>query len=149
MRPAIFAGISANESDQFVDGLCLHRRIDHENVRRGDGKRNRVEVLVWVIGDLGEDGRVYAIRVICSEESIAIRDGLRSLGDTDIPAGTGNIFDIELFAKPLTELLSDEPREDIGGAACSIWYQHSHWARRVRLRHRQARNGGERRTTGC
>src|SRR5271169_3262346 len=127
----IFAGISANESDEFVDGLCWHGRIDHENVCAGDGKCNRVEILVRIVRDLGEDSRVHSIGIVGNEQRIAVGSGPPRLGGAYIPAGTGNVLHIELLAQTLAQFLSYKPSECVGGAAGRIWYKESYRPRRI------------------
>src|SRR6516164_138575 len=119
----IFAGIGTDESDEFVDRLCWHGRIDDENVCGGDGKCNWIEVLVRIVRGLGEDTRVHSIGVIGNKQRSAVWIGPRRLGDSYIPAGTGNVVHVELLAKSFAQLLSDKASECVGGAARRVLYK--------------------------
>src|SRR6266851_7269190 len=109
-RVAVFAGTGSYEGHEVLDGLRRHRRVDGKHGCRGDRKRDRLEVLVRIIGNLVEESWVHDIGTESEQQGIAIGRRLGSLAGADIARGTCDVLDIELLAEMLAELLRHEPR---------------------------------------
>ena len=88
-----------------------------------------------MIRNLGENGRVHDMGGVGEEDGIAVGRGPRRLAGPDVSTAAGDIFDVELFAEMLAQLLSGEPREHIGQAARGEWHDRPHLPCRIGLRH--------------
>ena len=120
------------------DGVDLeHRRRHHD---AGDRHHARQVIEIQMRIERGVD----RVRRGDEEERVAVGIGVdRRLGG-DVAAGAVAVLDDELLAERFRQRLGDQPRADIGRAAGGITDEDQHRARRIALRAREPRHGGQR-----
>src|SRR5262249_42152122 len=98
---AEFSGIGFDEGDKLRDGLRRDRRIDREYGGRGDGERDRIEVLDRIVRHAGEQCRVDYVRAERKQDRVAVGRRPRHLAGSDITRRASDVLDIDLLAKLL------------------------------------------------
>ena len=123
--------------------------MDREDGRRGNGERDRVEVLDRIVGDRAVEARIDD-QGRCNEDNrVAVGIGFGALAHADIAAGAADVLNEELPPEIFRKLLCDQAGEHIGRTAGPIGYDHPHRPRRIGLRPRDARHGRQRGSTRC
>ena len=74
---AVLAGACLRQRDQFVDALGRDRRMHHQHMRRRAHQRDRLEVLVGIVGDFRIEADVGDDVAGGGEDRIAVRRGAR------------------------------------------------------------------------
>jgi hypothetical protein len=141
---AVFAGIGSDERDELVERLCRHGGIDGEHGRRGDGERDRLEVVDRVVGQAREQRRIDHMRAEREEDGVAVGRRFRHLGGADVSRRAGDVLDIELLAELLRELLRHQPPESVGHPAGRKRHHGAHWPIWIGLRPSAARQARQR-----
>jgi hypothetical protein len=67
----------------------------------------------------------------------------------NIAGGTRPVIDEDLLAQTVGQPLSDQARDDVDLTARRKAHDNAHWLRRIGLRLRNPRHGGERGNTCC
>src|SRR6516162_7897472 len=148
--PARWACVPASdERDELSYALGWHRRVNGDHGRRGDRERDRLEVLVGIVGNLVEESWVHDVGTESEQQRIAVGRCPRGLARADVAGGAGNVLDIELLPEMLAELLRHQPRECVGHATWREGHDRTYRPRRIGLRQRVARHGWHQGSTGC
>jgi hypothetical protein len=124
------------------------RRRDGEDLGGDGSERNRIEVLERIVGHLGVDQRVDDEARVHHQNGVAIACCLRDAAGANRAAPAAHVLDDKLLAEMLRELLRDEAANGIVLPAGRERNDHAHRPRRVGLRLRSSRQGGERGSTG-
>ena len=111
------AGIGFGVCDKFGDRLCRNIRIDFHHVGNADEAGNRFKIAQeYEIKMLVKRG-VDCVCWVRQQNGVAVGRGLDDKLGRKIVAGTGAVFHNELLAKPFAEILTENPREDVGRTA--------------------------------
>jgi len=120
------ARIDLGVIDEFFDRVCRHVRIDLHDIRHADeagDRRHVADKIEWqVLVQAGIDG----VGGVDEEHGIAVRRRVRGDFGGEIVAGTGLVLDGELLMQMFGQVLSDQPRADIGRTARRIADQPAH-----------------------
>ncbi|SPA49127.1 protein of unknown function [Cupriavidus taiwanensis] len=93
--------------------------MDAHHVRHRGQVGDGGEVLGGIVGQSRVDRRIDAVgRGRGDAQRIAVRRGLGQEGGADAAAGTAAVVDHHGLAQLLAELVGDDARDDVGGAAC-------------------------------
>ena len=108
--------LRTRQRDEFGDALRGHVVVEGKDVGREHRLRDRNDILHGVERHLVVEARIdRELRQRCQQERIAVG---RCLGDAiagNVGAGAGNVLDHHRLAPRLRELVSDHPRNEIGG----------------------------------
>src|SRR5215468_8425186 len=91
----VLGGAGPDEINEVLGHLHCHGRMDDEHDRRGDGDRDRVEVLEGIVVDRVVKQRVYDDVGRNDEESVTVGSGLCGLRNADVAACTTDVLDVE------------------------------------------------------
>jgi hypothetical protein len=131
------AGIGLGVCDQFRHGFHRQRRIDDQHERALRHERERNEIGHRIVGQVLVQCDVDRHRRRCRhQERVAVGRGFRVRVRADRGTGTRLVLDHERFAEARLELLADEARQDLGGAARGERHDDGDRPRRVILRTR-------------
>jgi len=118
--------------------------MDGENRRRRDCDRDRVEILVRIVGHRVVHRRIDHDIGRHDQQGVAVGGGSCALTHAEIAAGAADILDIELPSERLGQFLRGEARENVGRTARRVRNDHAHRPRRVGLRRCERRQRGRR-----
>src|SRR6516162_6463865 len=131
-----------------VDQGCHRRRwkvwIDLPRIRRCAGLCNRDEILIDVEGNLTVKRGIHYDARRGEQDGVAVARGARGLDHAEIAAGTGDVLDIELFAKVLRQFLRNQPSDDVGDASGRERHDDLHRLAWILLGKSRARNNERR-----
>ncbi|MOA02496.1 hypothetical protein D3C78_1219490 [compost metagenome] len=114
----VLAGVGLGQGDEFLHGLGRHAVVNDEHAGHGHHVGDGGEILDRVIGQLGDDGRVGAVRGHRGHAyGVAIG---RSLGNgigTDGAARAAAVLDHHGLAQHLAHLVGQQARDHVGRSA--------------------------------
>src|SRR5262245_29831547 len=84
-RIAVLSWIGSDEGDELRKGVGRHGRVDHDDDRRGNRKRDGREVLDGIIWRLAEECRIGHKGADTQQDGVAIRRRLRRLSGAYVP----------------------------------------------------------------
>ncbi len=144
---AVFAGACLGQRHQFVDALGWDRGMHHQHMRRRAHQRNRLEVLVGIVGDFRIEADIGDEVAGGAEDRIAVRRGARGGAHGDVAAAAGHVLDVERLPETFRQLRCDQPRRGVALPAGAGGDDDPHRAGRIGLRRRALRL--ERQQRGC
>ena len=130
-RHVQLARVGLGITDQVGHGIDLQRfglgRVHHQHVGHTGHQRDRREVLDRVIGQLGIERGIDAMRAHgAHQQGVAVGCRLGHLGRADVAASAGLVVDQEGLAKGLAEFGRQRARQDVGGAARGKGHHDAH-----------------------
>jgi hypothetical protein len=138
--PKVMVSGFALASAQLLDARHRHFVRDREHVRNRRHENDRVELL-HRIGQRAVEQRVEHEGLVGGEgERVAVRRGLGAGDRADQRVAAGAVLDHDALAPFLRELLSEQPHQHVGCAACGERHDDVN-----RLGGEIERGGGERR----
>src|SRR6266566_4710884 len=98
--------------------------MDDQDVR-GDGcQRHRRKILRGVVRNFAEKGWIDDEARANDGDRVAVRLSACSGRHANVASGTGLVLDIEVLTQAQRQLLSDQPRQDVGRTARSEGHNH-------------------------
>ena len=116
-RHVDLARVGFDVVDELLDGLRRHVVVDHHHVRHAHEAADRRDVADEVERQLLVERRVDAVRRIDQQHGVAVGRRREHGFDREVVAGAGLVLDDELLAGLLRQVLPDQARQDVGGAA--------------------------------
>jgi len=110
---AVFAWAGCDERNEVLDGLDRQGWMDRKHCRRSDRDRDRVEILVGIVGYGGVHGRIHDDIGRNDQHGVAVGWRPCALTHAEIAAGATYILHVELSSELLSQLLRGETREDV------------------------------------
>ncbi len=122
-------GLRLAVGDHFLNGLERRLRIDHQEQRRHDRHRHRLQILAIVV-QLLEQRFGCRKRRSRIEHRVSVRCGARDQFIGDAGARARLVLDDELLVQAAPKLLGENPQRDVAGPAGPIRRNQPHDARR-------------------
>ena len=144
----VLARIALQQLDQIGDGVDPHTRVDHQRAGLRDQLRDRRDILLRIVGQLGEQQRVDRERPADADaDGGAVGRGLGDRVGADIAARARLVLDDEGRCPHVSgrEPVGDHARDDVGRGAGAERHDDVHRFRRPGLRGSCA---GRRKQTG-
>ena len=124
-RIIVFVGIGFDQRDQLLHAFGRHRGIDHDQFGTGDDEGDGREILERIERHFRAQHRLHHHVLRRQQDGVAVRSGLRRIGNADRGAGAADILDVELHAVLLGQFLRNETRDGVGRSARRIRHNNS------------------------